>query len=70
MKGFFLPPASKTAHHQVREAARQLLHSYVKEYNADLRRVWETERPFELNPTFHAKPGPRCRRCDVRNLSR
>lgn len=46
---FFLPAASKTAHHQLNEAARQLVHSYVKEYDDDLRRVWETERPFELH---------------------
>jgi RecB family exonuclease len=30
-------------------AARQLVHSYVREYEDDLRRVWETERPFELH---------------------
>ncbi len=48
-EGFFLPAASKTAHHQLKEAARQLVHSYVTEYDDDLRRVWETERPFELH---------------------
>jgi DNA helicase-2/ATP-dependent DNA helicase PcrA len=48
-EGFFLPAASKTAHHQLKEAARQLVHSYVREYEDDLRRVWETERPFELH---------------------
>ena len=47
--GFFLPAASKTAHHQLKEAARQLVHSYIREYDDDLRRVWETERPFELH---------------------
>jgi DNA helicase II / ATP-dependent DNA helicase PcrA len=46
---FFLPGASKTAHHQLKEAARRLVHSYVKEYDDDLRRVRETERPFELH---------------------
>jgi PD-(D/E)XK nuclease superfamily len=48
-EGFFLPAASKTAHHQLKEAARQLVHSYVTDYDGDLRRVWETERPFELH---------------------
>jgi DNA helicase II / ATP-dependent DNA helicase PcrA len=46
---FFLPAASKTAHHQLKEAARQLVNSYVREYDDDLQRVWETERPFELH---------------------
>jgi DNA helicase II / ATP-dependent DNA helicase PcrA len=48
-EGFFLPAASKTAHHQLKEAARQLVRSYVTEYEDDLERVWETERPFELH---------------------
>jgi DNA helicase II / ATP-dependent DNA helicase PcrA len=48
-EGFFLPAASKTAHHQLKEAARQLVHSYIREYDDDLRSVWETERPFELH---------------------
>jgi DNA helicase-2/ATP-dependent DNA helicase PcrA len=48
-ENFFLPAASKTAHHQLKEAARQLVRSYVTEYEDDLLRVWETERPFELH---------------------
>ncbi len=48
-EGFFLPAASKPAHHQLKEAARQLLSSYMTEYDDDLWRVWETERPFELH---------------------
>jgi hypothetical protein len=48
-ENFFLPAASKTAHHQLNEAARQLVHSYVNDYDDGLRRVWETERPFELH---------------------
>ena len=48
-EGFYLPAASKPAHHQLKEAARQLLRSYLTEYDDDLRRVWETERPFELH---------------------
>ncbi len=48
-EGLFLPAASKPAHHQLKEAARHLLRSYLTEYDDDLRRVWETERPFELH---------------------
>jgi DNA helicase-2/ATP-dependent DNA helicase PcrA len=40
-EGFFLPADSKTAHHQLKVAARQLVHSYVREYDDDVRRVWE-----------------------------
>ena len=47
--GFFLPAASKPAHRLLKEAARRLVHSYMTEYEDDLRRVWETERPFELH---------------------
>lgn len=48
-EGFFLPAASKPAHQLLKEAARKLLHSYLTQYADDLRRVWETERPFELH---------------------
>ncbi len=48
-EGFFLPVASKPAHHQLKLAARHLLRAYLTEYDDDLRRVWETERPFELH---------------------
>jgi DNA helicase II / ATP-dependent DNA helicase PcrA len=48
-EGFFLPAASKPAHRQLKESARQLLCSYMTEYDDDLWRVWETERPFELH---------------------
>jgi DNA helicase-2/ATP-dependent DNA helicase PcrA len=48
-EGFFLPAASKPAHRQLKEAAWRLLRSYLTQYDDDLRRVWETERPFELH---------------------
>jgi DNA helicase II / ATP-dependent DNA helicase PcrA len=48
-EGFFLPAASKPAHHLLKESARQLLSSYMTEYDDDLWRVWETERPLELH---------------------
>jgi hypothetical protein len=39
-EGFFLPAASKTAHHQHKEAARQLVRSYVKEYDDAATEEW------------------------------
>ena len=46
---FFLPTASKPAHRQLKQAARRLIARYATDYEADLHRVWETERPFELH---------------------
>ena len=46
---FFLPSASKPAHRQLKDAARRLVTTYTEEYEDDLHRVWETERPFELH---------------------
>jgi DNA helicase II / ATP-dependent DNA helicase PcrA len=46
---FFLPSASKPAHRQLKDAARRLVNTYADKYEADLHRVWETERPFELH---------------------
>jgi DNA helicase-2/ATP-dependent DNA helicase PcrA len=46
---FFLPAASKPAHRQLKDAARRLISTYIDKYEADLHRVWETERPFELH---------------------
>lgn len=48
-ESFFLPSASKPAHRQLKDAARRLVTTYAKKYEADLYRVWETERPFELH---------------------
>lgn len=45
---FFLPTANKPAHKQLKDAARRLIVEYTTEHAADLHRVWETERPFEL----------------------
>jgi DNA helicase-2/ATP-dependent DNA helicase PcrA len=47
--GFFLPAASRPAHQQLKEAARRLVDTYIVKHDEDLRRVWETERPFELH---------------------
>jgi DNA helicase-2/ATP-dependent DNA helicase PcrA len=46
---FFLPSANKPAHRQLKDAARRLVSTYVDKHEADLYRVWETERPFELH---------------------
>jgi len=46
---FFLPTANKPAHRQLKEAARRLVTTYTEKHEADLHRVWETERPFELH---------------------
>ena len=46
---FFLPTANKPAHQQLKEAARRLVTTYTDKHEADLHRVWETERPFELH---------------------
>lgn len=46
---FFLPSAPKPAHQLLKGAARRLVTTYARKYEADLHRVWETERPFELH---------------------
>lgn len=46
---FFLPTANKPAHRQLKNAARRLITTYTTKHEADLHRVWETERPFELH---------------------
>jgi len=46
---FFLPTANKPAHRQLKDAARRLVTTYTEKHEADLHRVWETERPFELH---------------------
>ena len=48
-ESFFLPTANKPAHRQLKDAARRLVNTYTDRYEADLHRVWETERPFELH---------------------
>ena len=46
---FFLPTANKAGHRKMKAAARRLIGNYVDNHEADLHRVWETERPFELH---------------------
>jgi DNA helicase-2/ATP-dependent DNA helicase PcrA len=46
---FFLLSATKPAHRLLKDAAGRLVTTYTEKYEADLHRVWETERPFELH---------------------
>ena len=46
---FFLPAANKQGHREMKQAARRIVHFYATEHADDLRRVWQTERPFELH---------------------
>lgn len=46
---FFLPNASKFMHQRLRQGAEKLIDSYVAKHSDDLRRTFETERPFELH---------------------
>jgi DNA helicase-2/ATP-dependent DNA helicase PcrA len=46
---FFLPTANKVQHRQMRDAAQRLVTTYTTQHSADLHRVWEVERPFELH---------------------
>jgi DNA helicase II / ATP-dependent DNA helicase PcrA len=48
-RNFFLPTANKTAHRELKDAARRLIVEYITTHAADLHRIWETERPFELH---------------------
>ena len=46
---FFLPNASKFMHQKLKQGAKRLIDNYVKNHANDLKRVFETERPFELH---------------------
>jgi DNA helicase-2/ATP-dependent DNA helicase PcrA len=47
--GFYLPAANKPGHRQMKQQARKLVDRYVDEWQGELLRVWEVERPFELH---------------------
>jgi DNA helicase II / ATP-dependent DNA helicase PcrA len=61
VKEFFLPFASIPAFQRMQQSARRLVGRYVKDYSADLKRVWAVERPFEL----HLEDGIITGRADV-----
>ncbi len=46
---FFLPTANKVAHRELKNEAERLVNKYVLEFGEELKRVWMTERPFELH---------------------
>ncbi len=46
---FFLPTANKVAHRELKTEAEKLVTRYIKDFGDELRRVWMTERPFELH---------------------
>jgi DNA helicase-2/ATP-dependent DNA helicase PcrA len=58
---FYLPFADAPAFQRMYQAASRLVRRYVDDYQADLRRVWATERPFEL----HLPDGTIAGRADV-----
>ncbi|MFC1671059.1 UvrD-helicase domain-containing protein [Spirochaetota bacterium] len=45
---FYLPFARNPEHYKMYNSAINLVKRYVNEYSDDLLRVWETERPFQL----------------------
>ena len=45
---FFLPFANKTLAERFKSRARDLVNQYMTDHADDMKRVWETERPFEL----------------------
>ena len=45
---FFLPYANKAIATRFKDSARNLVNTYLNEFSADMERVWEVERPFEL----------------------
>ena len=46
---FYLPFADAPAFQRMYQAASRLVNGYVTNWASDLRRVWATERPFELH---------------------
>ena len=45
---FFLPFANKAIATRFRDSAKKLVLKYMKDHAADMTRIWEVERPFEL----------------------
>lgn len=46
---FYLPFANQAAFCQMRDGACKMVNRYLDDHQEDLRRVWQTERPFELH---------------------
>jgi DNA helicase-2/ATP-dependent DNA helicase PcrA len=45
---FYLPAANKAAHRELKANGRKLVDRYVQRHAAELEKLWEVERPFEL----------------------
>lgn len=58
---FYLPLANRPAFEMMHKAAQRLVRRYAEDHADDLRRVWATERPFEL----HLDDGTIAGRADV-----
>jgi DNA helicase-2/ATP-dependent DNA helicase PcrA len=48
-ESFYLPFANNAAFDSLLKRARALVDTYLTDYSADLLRIWQTERPFELH---------------------
>jgi len=58
---FYLPYANKFLLERMKTAALRIVNSYMRDFSEDLKRVWQTERPFEL----HLQNGAISGRADV-----
>jgi len=58
---FYLPFADRPAFDRMYASARRLVDRYIDRYQDDLRRVWETERPFQV----HLEDGTISGRADI-----
>jgi DNA helicase-2/ATP-dependent DNA helicase PcrA len=58
---FYLPFANKANFKNMRAAADRLIDKYLNQYREDLKRIWATERPFEM----HLPEGTLSGRADV-----
>jgi DNA helicase-2/ATP-dependent DNA helicase PcrA len=58
---FYLPFADAPTFERMSASARRLVERYLSEWSEDLRRIWDTERPFEL----HLADGTLAGRADV-----
>src|SRR6266404_296453 len=44
----FVPFANRASYQQMEHRVKSLVATYIRSYEADLERVWATERPFEM----------------------
>lgn len=60
-ENFYLPFANRAGFEQMLRGARKMVDRYLTDHHADLLRIWQTERPFEL----HLREGIITGRADV-----